>query len=125
MSVVSELRLARLALDPSNSPAWEVPDQEARPSTKMPLFVAAHPVYTSQQLSEVVCGCYYTTACGKSHLWVCTTDGTSSHVSIAHAAQTVLKPLTQFTLPDIIVTAMEYIRGADTVWIGTHCQQLV
>lgn len=49
----TELRLARLALDPSNSPSWEIPDQEARPCTKMPLFVAAHPVYTSQQQSEV------------------------------------------------------------------------
>ncbi|XP_046678274.1 rho guanine nucleotide exchange factor 10 isoform X1 [Homalodisca vitripennis] len=122
---ITELRLARLALDPSNSPAWEVPDQEARPCTKMPLFVAAHPVYTSQQQSEVVCGCYYTATCGKSYLWVCTTDGTSSHISIAHAAQTVLKPLTQFTMPDIRVTAMEYIRGAEAVWIGTQCQQLL
>lgn len=72
---------------------------------------------------QVVCGCYYTAACGKSYLWVCTTDGTSSHISIAQAVQTLLKPLTQFTLPDIRVTAMEYIRGAEAVWIGTQCQQ--
>ncbi|XP_054286494.1 rho guanine nucleotide exchange factor 10-like isoform X2 [Macrosteles quadrilineatus] len=122
---ITELRLARLALDPANSPSWEVPDQEVRPCTKMPLFVAAHPVYTSQQHSEVVCGCYYTAACGKSYLWVCTTDGSSSHISIAQTSQTLLKPITQFSLQDIRVTAMEYVRGVEAVWIGTQCQQLL
>lgn len=123
---ITELRLARLALDPSNSPAWEVPEQELRPCTKMPLFVAAHPVYTSQLQSEVVCGCYYTSPCGKaSYLWVCTTDGSSSHVSIAQAAQTVLKPVTQLHLVDIRVTAMEFIRGTDSVWMGTDSQKLL
>jgi hypothetical protein len=50
---LAELRLAQLALDPSNSPAWEVPEQERRPSTKMPLFVRAQPVYKSQHQTEV------------------------------------------------------------------------
>lgn len=50
---ITELRLAQLALDPSNSPAWEVPEQEQRPSTKMPLFVRAQPVYSSQHQTEV------------------------------------------------------------------------
>jgi len=49
-----ELRLARLALDPNNSPAWEVPDQELmRPMTKMPLFVGAHPITSSSKQAEV------------------------------------------------------------------------
>lgn len=49
-----ELRLARLALDPNNSPAWEVPDQELmRPLTKMPLFVGAHPITSSSKQAEV------------------------------------------------------------------------
>lgn len=50
---ITELRLAQLALDPNNSPAWEVPEQEQRPSTKMPLFVKAQPVYNSQHQTEV------------------------------------------------------------------------
>lgn len=50
-----ELRLARLALDPNNSPAWEVPDQELmRPMTKMPLFVGAHPIISSSKQAEVI-----------------------------------------------------------------------
>lgn len=50
---ITELRLAQLALDPNNSPAWEVPEEEHRPSTKMPLFVTSQSVYHSQHQSEV------------------------------------------------------------------------
>lgn len=50
---ITELRLAQLALDPNNSPAWEVPEQEQRPSTKMPLFVKSQTVYKSQHQTEV------------------------------------------------------------------------
>lgn len=50
---VTELRLAQLALDTNNSPAWEVPEQERRPSTKMPLFVKSQAVHASQHQTEV------------------------------------------------------------------------
>lgn len=47
---ITELRLAQFALDPNNSPAWEVGDRDNhRPLTKMPLFVRMHPVYKSTQ----------------------------------------------------------------------------
>lgn len=52
---ITELRLAQLALDPNNSPSWEVPEQEQRPSTKMPLFVSSQAVYRSQHQTEVSC----------------------------------------------------------------------
>lgn len=48
-----ELRLAQLALDPKNSPSWDVLEQERRPSTKMPLFVKSLPVYKSHHETEV------------------------------------------------------------------------
>ncbi|CAA9996465.1 unnamed protein product [Nesidiocoris tenuis] len=121
---ITELRLARLALDTNNSPAWEVPEQELRPSAKMPLFAAAHPVYTSdpesQSFFQVTCGCYYSTTCGKTaYLWVCTYDGEDSHISIAQTWQTALKPLTQIPVPGTRVTSMEYVRNMDAVWVGT------
>lgn len=50
---ITELRLAQLALDPNNSPAWEVPENERRPLTKMPLFVRSQPVHKSQHQTEV------------------------------------------------------------------------
>ena len=49
----AELRLAQLAMDPKNSPSWDVPEQERRPSTKMPLFVKSMPVYKASHETEV------------------------------------------------------------------------
>lgn len=49
----TEIRLAQLALDTNNSPAWEVPEHEQRPSTKMPLFVEAQPLVKSNIQTEV------------------------------------------------------------------------
>lgn len=51
---ITELRLAQLALDTNNSPAWDVPEHEHRPpSTKMPLFVKAQSVHKSHHQTEV------------------------------------------------------------------------
>ena len=54
---ITELRLAQLALNTNNSPAWEAGDSDShqRPLTKMPLFVRMHPVYKSlQHQTEVI-----------------------------------------------------------------------
>lgn len=52
---ITELRLAQLALDPNNSPAWQIgAEHEQRYSlAKMPLFVKAYPAYKSQHQTEV------------------------------------------------------------------------
>ncbi|XP_072154270.1 rho guanine nucleotide exchange factor 10 isoform X3 [Bemisia tabaci] len=125
---ITELRLARLALDPNNSPAWEIPESEQRPSTKMPLFVGALPLTSSLQQSEVTCGCFYTSSCGKSsYLWVCTVDGTNSHVTVIQASpgSTNFKQVTTLDLVNTRVTAMEHNRAADTVWIGTDSSRVL
>ncbi|KYB25331.1 rho guanine nucleotide exchange factor 10 isoform X1 [Tribolium castaneum] len=143
---ITELRLAQLALDPNNSPAWEVPEQEQRPSTKMPLFVKSQCVYKSQHQTEVRCGCYYTVNSVKTtrrrhrtqnYLWICTTDGASSHIAILsqhHQQASVLKDVTSFSLVETQVTAMEFVKGApqpcpslasDSVWMGTDSHRLL
>lgn len=52
---ITELRLAQLALNPNNSPAWNVSDSQhvQRPLTKMPLFVKAQVVRKAQHQTEV------------------------------------------------------------------------
>lgn len=144
---VTELRLAQLALDPNNSPAWEVPEQEQRPSTKMPLFVSCQPVYRSQHQSEVRCGCYYTTQNPRptrrrgrtqSYLWICTGDGVSSHVTVfgqsTTASATSLKQITSFDLVETRIAAIEFVKGlyndpltlaSDLVWIGTDSRKII
>lgn len=143
---ITELRLAQLALDPNNSPAWEVPEQEQRPSTKMPLFVRSQRVFKSQHQTEVRCGCFYTITTAKptrrrgrtqSYLWVCTSDGASSHITILsqhqqHAGS--LKDVASFSLVETQVTAMEFVKGipppcsglaSDVIWMGTDSRRLI
>jgi Rho guanine nucleotide exchange factor 10 len=144
---ITELRLAQLALDPNNSPAWEVPEQERRPSTKMPLFVRAQSVYKSQHQTEVRCGCFYMASSTRltrrrsrnnsNYLWVCTTDGASSHIAVLAQQQQQagkLKDIGAFDLVETKVTAMEFVRGlsgsagglcGDTVWMGTDSRRLL
>ncbi|KAL3268866.1 hypothetical protein HHI36_007955 [Cryptolaemus montrouzieri] len=137
---ITELRLAQLALDSNNSPAWEIPEQEHRPSTKMPLFVRSQCMYRSQHQTEVRCGCYFTINLPKttkrrnhqSYLWICTWNGASSHIGIMaqHHQQTgVLKEVSSFPLTEMEVTSMEFVKGmssqqCDTVWIGTRSRRI-
>ncbi|TGZ53966.1 Rho guanine nucleotide exchange factor 10 [Temnothorax longispinosus] len=144
---ITEMRLAQLALDPNNSPSWEVPEQEQRPSTKMPLFVSSQAVYHSQHQTEVRCGCYYsiensrpTRRRGRSqnYLWICTGDGISSHVTIfgqsTTASATCLKRITTFDLVETRVSAIEFVKGvssefttlaSDLVWMGTDSRRII
>lgn len=54
---IMELRLAQLALDTNNSPAWEIVDRDnyQRPLTKMPLLVGMRPIYKTTQHETEVC----------------------------------------------------------------------
>ncbi|KAK3912010.1 Rho guanine nucleotide exchange factor 10 [Frankliniella fusca] len=152
---ITELRLAQLALDANNSPAWEVPEQERRPSTKMPLFVRARTVAKTHHHSEVRCGCYYTVSASKaslrqasrkgrtrnsSYLWVCTSDGANSHITVMTVGNgrevglrdAGLRDAGSLSLTETSVSAMEFVRGdgsssdasPDTVWIGTESRKL-
>ncbi|KAJ6634726.1 Rho guanine nucleotide exchange factor 10 [Pseudolycoriella hygida] len=138
---ITELRLAQLALDANNSPAWEQPEHEQRPSTKMPLFVEAQTVAPNvHHQTEVRCGCFYTTtrqAIGhrrsrnQNYLWVCTSNRTISHITILLQNQQragKLKEICSFDLADTKVTSIEYVKyevngnhliDRDTIWMGT------
>ncbi|XP_030243519.1 rho guanine nucleotide exchange factor 10-like protein [Drosophila navojoa] len=189
---ITELRLAQLALDPNNSPAWErsvsqphhahthhqhanasqspgSPQatlhtyeqqqlQEAvqqKQSRKMPLFVKAMPVYRSQHQTEVRCGCYYSIANDTkqsgnarrrhkqlNYLWMCSSDGTSSHITVLaqHPQQAGnLREAGSFDLVETQVSAMEFVKGldqcrtreehssllGDLVWLGTDSRKLL
>ncbi|XP_059475439.1 rho guanine nucleotide exchange factor 10-like protein [Neocloeon triangulifer] len=137
----TELRLAQLALDPNNSAAWDIPEQERRPSTKMPLFVKAIPVTKSQHQTEVSCGCFYTVTIMKptrrprpqSYLWICTTDGVSSYITVYLQQQAGLRELSCLHLVETKVAAMEFVPGisqgsglsVDSVWLGTESGRIL
>lgn len=138
----TELRLARLATATANSPAWRLSPAMHAPAHNMPLFVAATPVYSSKTLTEVRCGCFYTSSGSsrgatarraRSLLWVGATSGAHSHISVLTHRAANLKTLLTLDLPDTKVTSMEYAKGirqvttlcGDTVWIGTDDKKIL
>ncbi|CAH0669572.1 unnamed protein product [Chilo suppressalis] len=138
----TELRLAQLAQASANSPAWRMPAPQHAPAHKMPLFVAAAPVYSSPQLTEVRCGCFYTssgsprgasTRRSRSLLWVCAGGGNDSQVAVLAHRAAKLKTLVTLHLPATKVTSMEYAKGVrqvttlcgDTVWLGTEDKKII
>ncbi|XP_053698315.1 uncharacterized protein LOC128745303 isoform X2 [Sabethes cyaneus] len=132
---ITELRLAQLALDANNSPAWQIGvEQEHRHSlAKMPLFVKAYPAYKSQHQTEVCCGCYFSSNLAASGayrlkpsarkrlkhsntLWICSSDKINSHVTILshnsaqHQSNGGFGEVARFSLAETIVTCMEYVK---------------
>uniref|UniRef100_A0A1A9UUU8 DH domain-containing protein n=1 Tax=Glossina austeni TaxID=7395 RepID=A0A1A9UUU8_GLOAU len=170
---VTELRLAQLALDTNNSPAWETTSTDPiaasslayeqqqqmqlvqRQSNKMPLFVKAMPILKSQHQTEVRCGCYYSIANDSkisgnarrrhkqlNYLWVCTSDGSVSHITVfsQHIQQAGnLRDVGSFDVTDCQITAMEFVKGlencktreeynsllGDLIWMGTDTQKIL
>lgn len=120
-------------------------------------------------LFQVRCGCYYTItnnrASGKAtvgsagrsrnakgaqsatqnYVWICTTDSTSSHITIfqfQHHQAGVLEELYSFEIAEAIVTTIEFVKGSsspvhvddkeaansitgDSVWMGTNTKKVL
>lgn len=126
---IEELRLAQLALDPSNSPAWDIPLESPYPLHKLPLFVRASPVCKSPHLTTVKCGCYFThtsvSQTGRSkildYLWVSSTDGMSSHVTAFRSQQNTLKEVSSFDMVEEKVNDLLFVMGH--IWMGTESRK--
>ncbi|XP_075745876.1 uncharacterized protein LOC119173803 isoform X1 [Rhipicephalus microplus] len=143
----TDLRLAKLALDPNNMPAWDVPEQDKRPSSKLPLLVRLTPLYPASTPTEVKCGCFYSVApttpggLRGQYLWLCSTDGVNSHLVILSMQQIALRSVGAFDLPESRIAAMEAVPpapdpdvsppqppppgAAETVWITTETKRLI
>lgn len=104
--------------------------------------------------AQVRCGCYYTTtnhnrtttrrrSKNQNYAWICTTDGTSSHIAILlqhHQRTGELKEVGSFDLMETLVTSMEFVKGiahlspddegekafvdGDTIWMGTVARKI-
>jgi len=149
---VVELRLAKLALDPNNSPGWDILEQSRRLTTKLPLFVKNLPCYHNPEgkSSEVMCGVSYTLLVSSptrslrpvTYVWVNATDGRTSNLRIYTAQvtnQVALKDLGTIVLPSR-VRALLFVPGSnggvaspitdeplksDLVWVASDDKKLL
>jgi len=145
---VVEHRLSRLALDPGNSPGWDILDP--RMAHKLPLFSHSLVSYKSpvkERQSEVACGASYTllvptptrTLRPVTYVWANTTDGRSSQLRIYSAQTTQLKELGTISLSSCCVKATIFVPAAasgllpsseeplraDLVWVATDDLRII
>merc|ERR1719445_661046 len=152
---VVEHRLSRLALDPNNSPGWDIQDQSQKtPNTnsKLPLFVknVLVPQGPQEIQTEITAGTSYTLQVPTptrslrpvTYVWVNASHGKSSHLRIYSAQMTQqinLKELGTVVLSSCSVKAVVHVPGltngvvthegdtsrADMVWIATDDHRIL
>lgn len=118
------------------------------------IFLLLKFYFLSLFFSKVRCGCYYTitndTRVGtarrrfkhQNYLWICTSDGTSSHIAVFsqhHQQAGNLKDVGSFDLVETQVTSMEFVKGlnncktkeehesllGDLIWMGTDSRRIL
>ena len=75
-----------------------------------------------------------------NYIWICSTDGTNSHIGILTQSQQIaesIKDVASFDLAETLITTIEFVKGnqfsvsfnedfdesglaADTVWLGNY-----
>jgi len=149
---VVELRLARLALDPNNSPGWDILEHTKSITGRLPLYVKHLSCYHSEtKNTEVVNGTSYTllvptptrTLRPVTYVWANATDGISSHIKIYSVQvnqQIALKDLGTTVLSSCCARSIVYVPGTsggvaqsnsdnplrtDLVWIATDDRRIL
>jgi len=150
---VVDLRCIRLALDPSNSPGWDVLEKSKLSSARLPLYVKHITCYHSeeQKNTEVVCGSSYTlnvetptrTLRPVTYVWAAATNGSSSYLQIYStqvAQQISLKELGTIQISGCLARSVIYVPGilrididssgdsalsSDLIWVATDDQRIL
>merc|ERR1719187_1057486 len=150
---VVELRLARLALDPNNSPGWDILEQAKHLATRLPLYVKHLSAYHQPKggNTEVINGASYTllvptptrTLRPVTYVWANATDTVSSHIKIYSVQvnqQIALKDLGTIVLSSCVARSIIFVPGTsggvaqtnsdtplrtDLVWIATDDRRIL
>merc|ERR1719481_1223764 len=149
---VVELRLARLALDPNNSPGWDILEQTKSITGRLPLYVKHLSCYHSEtKNTEILNGTSYTllvptptrTLRPVTYVWANATDGISSHLKIYSVQvnqQISLKDLGTVELSSCCARSIVFVSGTsggvaqsnsdnplrtDLVWIATDDRRIL
>jgi len=145
--------LARLALDPNNSPGWDILEQAKHLATRLPLYVKHLSAYHQPEggNTEVINGASYTllvptptrTLRPVTYVWANATDTVSSHIKIYSVQvnqQIALKDLGTIVLSSCVARSIIFVPGTsggvaqnnsdnplrtDLVWIATDDRRIL
>ncbi|KAI1301843.1 Rho guanine nucleotide exchange factor 10 [Halotydeus destructor] len=130
---LTDFRLAKLALDRGNNPAWDVVSENISSSNgniaalaqhRVPLFVKSLPIFATTELSLLTCALYYKLYGGlpgmessSGVLWICNVNENGSQLGALSTNGADVSLIHSYELCDSHVTCLENV-ASFSVWIG-------
>ena len=137
-----DVRLAKLALDRANNPAWDIVTESISSSSnslnavvpqRVPLFVKSLPIFATSEGSQLVCALHYKLFRGGDGitldsetgvLWICNVNESGSQLGALSTNGTDISLIHSYELCDSHVTCIESV-GSYSVWIGLRQGRII
>jgi Rho guanine nucleotide exchange factor 10 len=138
---LTDVRLAKLALDRGNNPAWDV-IAEANLSAssgnihgmtqqRVPLFVKSLPIFATSETSQLTCALFYQLTSPvpggemvSNVLWICNVNESGSQLGALSTNGSDVSLIHSYELCDSQVTCLESV-GNFSVWIGLKEKRVI
>ena len=131
---LTDVRLAKLALDRGNNPAWDVLSDSSMSASsgnihamtqqRVPLFVKSLPIFATSETSQLTCALFYQLTSPvpggemvSNVLWICNVNESGSQLGALSTNGSDVSLIHSYELCDSQVTCLENV-GSFSVWIG-------
>jgi len=131
---LTDVRLAKLALDRGNNPAWDVLSESNLSASsgnihgmsqqRVPLFVKSLPIFATTESSQLTCALFYQLSSPipggevtSNVLWICNVNESGSQLGALSTNGSDVSLIHSYELCDSQVTCLESV-GSFSVWIG-------
>ncbi|XP_074603024.1 rho guanine nucleotide exchange factor 10-like protein isoform X2 [Brevipalpus obovatus] len=131
---LTDVRLAKLALDRANNPAWDIVTESISSSSgnitamvqqRVPLFVRSLPIFATTKNSQLTCALHYKLYHnipgiddpGSGVLWICNVNDNGSQLGALNTIESEMSLIHSYELCDSHVTCMELVAN-DLIWMG-------
>lgn len=132
---LTDVRLAKLALDRTNNPAWDIVNESLSTSRtnlsnsivvhRVPLFVKSLPIFATTENSQLTCALHYKLnrrddlvfENNSGVLWICNVNENGSQLGALATNGADISLIHSYELCDSHVTCIESV-GSYAVWIG-------
>lgn len=139
---LTDVRLAKLALDRSNNPAWDIVNESLSTSRtnlsnsiimhRVPLFVKSLPIFATTEHSQLTCALHYKLnrrddlvfENDAGVLWICNVNENGSQLGALATNGAEISLIHSFELCDSHVTSIESV-GTYAVWIGLRQGRII
>lgn len=138
---LTDVRLAKLALDRANNPAWDIVTDNMSSSSgninaitqqRVPLFVRSLPIFATTKSSQLTCALHYKLYhnipgledSGSGVLWICNVNDNGSQLGALNTVESEISLIHSYELCDSHVICMELVAN-DLIWLGLRENRVI